>query len=253
MPEQEELDQTDEQLEVEADAEPGSKPKQKRYKLRNPLAQLQKCAYELSDIAADKSTKPNGRVDALVRKADILTELARLTAKDAAETVFAENEALKQKSANDTERIATLEAEVSQWKQKASERLVQTIPDPEAATIRAANVDKDDLIQNAGQVVKQVVSEPDRLKVAALLVKRSGRLSQPFVSEIADFASVYTASQRSDDELQDVISQAAPGAYGSNILLSKAVLAARGVAVTGPRSSKPVYKDIFDELDGVTR
>jgi hypothetical protein len=218
--------------------------KKKQIRLRSPKAQLQQCADELSDIASADGVKSNNRVDALIRKADILTELARLVAKEKESETLAENTALKQQHAEYTIRISELESEVSHLRSTQNPVEIRTVPDPEAAEIRASLANAGGLIKNAGQVIQANVEEPTRLRIAAALVKRMGRGAQPFVSEICDFASVFTASQRSDDELQEVIDLAAPGARGMALQVAKATLASRGLEYTGPR--KPVYRNEFD-------
>jgi hypothetical protein len=221
--------------------------KKKQVRVRSPKAGLQQCADELSNIAADKNTKPNGRVDALIRKADILTELARLVAKEKESEALAENETLTRQHVEDSAKIAELEAQVSMLKVNQHPVEIREIPDPRLAESISAGLAKDDLIQNAAQAVKQVVSEPDRLRVAALLVRKMGKASQPFVSDIVDFASVYSASARTDDELEQVLTQAAVGARGFGIQVATATLFARGAYVpeVGSEYAKPVFRNEF--------
>jgi hypothetical protein len=223
--------------------------KKKQIRVRSPKAGLQQCADELSAIAADKNTKPNGRVDALIRKADILTELARLVAKEKESEAIAENENLTRQHVEDFAKIAELEAQVSALKASQHPVEIREIPDARLPETLALNMQQADLIQNAAQAIRENVEEPTRLKMAAVLVKKMGRNAQPFVSDIVDFASVYAASTRTDDELQSTIDSAFVGSRGAAVLVARATLAARGVPVIGPRSSKPVYADVFDQAD----
>lgn len=242
-------EETPEQSEPEQESEQGSKQKQKRYKLRNPLAQCQKCVDELSELAADRTAKINVRGDCLIRKADLLVELARLSAEAASDEKAAENSALKEQHAEDEATINQLRAEVAQWKQKANERLTVTVPDEHAAEIHARNLQQADLIENAAAAVRQIVNESDRLRIAAILIKRMDRACHAF--EICEFASSYAFSKKKDSDLEDIISQAAPDAKGSAIQLAKATLSARGVPIpeVGSFSTRPVYRDVFDAID----
>lgn len=250
--EQEELET--EAQDVEGQDTLGSKPKQKRVKNRSPKLQLQICADELSELANRDGVKSNNRVDALIRKADILTELARLTAKEKDSEASAENAALKQQHEQDAARVSSLEAEVASLKASQHPIRTVTVPDPDAAVIRAANLAKDDLIKNAGESIRANCEEPTRLRIGASLTKKMSKAAYPLVSEICDWASIFTASQRSTEDLETVITQAAPDAKGSAIQLAKATLSARGVPIpeVGSFSNRPAYADVFDQIDSGT-
>jgi hypothetical protein len=250
MADQEEIDQTDD---LEQDAEPG-KPKLTRKKRRNPLVQLQESIDDLAEMAKDSSLKPNNRADLQLRRADAILSLAKLSADKADSEALAENISLKTQLEQDAARTSSLEGEVASL--KASQHPIQTVtvPDPDAASIRADLANARDLILSAGQAVKQVVGETDRLRLAALLAKRSGRGAQSMISEMGvDFASIWMASQESSETLTARIDAASPeGQRGAAVLVAKSTLAARGqdYVYVGPRSTKPVYADVFYELDG---
>ena len=194
--------------------------------------------------------KPNGRVDLQLRRADAILSLAKLSADKADSDALAENETLKQERAALYEQLAVKDARIAEL--EASQHPIQTVtvPDPDAAVIRAASLAKDDLIQNTAQAIRENAEEPTRLRVAAALVTRLGRKAQPIVAGIADWASIVTFNQKSDEDLQEIISSAFVGSRGSAVQLARATLAVRNVSVIGPNGTKPKYKDVFDEIDG---
>ena len=97
--------------------------------------------------------------------------------------------------------------------------------------------------------MRQALSHPERINFAAILVTKYGRKAQAFVNQFTDFNSLYLANSRTSDELQETIQAAVVGSRGDAVFAARAVLAARNVPVE-PWSSKPVYGDIFTELDG---
>ena len=240
------LDTTDLEAEAEQNAESGSKSKQKRTKRRNPLVQLQQCADELSELASQDGVKSNNKVDALIRKANILTELARLTAKEKESEASAENVVLKQRHADDESTINQLRAEIDRLKATQNPVRVEVRDDPEAAEIRRSLANAGDLITNAGQVIRANVEEPTRLRISAALVKRMGKNAQPFISEICDFASIYVASLESSEALIARIDAASPGSRGAAVQVAKATLSARGSEYAGPQIGEP--KHFADEF-----
>jgi len=250
----EEIDQNLEELEVQPDAKPGDSKPNKRLKSRSGKLQIQECINELTAMSKDTSIRGPKRIDALLQKSALVTEMARLQAAEDSDAAAQELDTLKAQRAEDEATINQLQNELAQWKQKASERLVERVPDRRLAEQISTNLQQTNLLINTGQAVKQIVSEPDRLRIAAVLCRRSGRGAQSMISEMGvDFASIYMASQESSETLTARIDAASPeGQRGAAVLVAKSTLAARGqdYVYVGPRSTKPVYADVFYELDG---
>ncbi|MFZ0868344.1 MAG: hypothetical protein WA182_21705 [Candidatus Sulfotelmatobacter sp.] len=248
MEDTEQIETTDQ----EQQNEPGKPKKQTR--ARSAANQLQEVLDAFDELLANPKLKEAKRADLLIEKTHTLLQLVELQKDKKESEIAAENATLKQDLAAANTRVAALETEVNAL--KASQHPIQTVtvPASDDAEIRANLANTRDLIQNAAQAIRENVEEPTRLKIAAVLCTRMGKGAQPLVSDIADWASIYRASQLCTEELENWITRAAPGARGSGIHISKSVLAARGVPIpeVGSFSTRPAYADVFDQIDSGT-
>ena len=164
MPEQEETPaQSEPEQEYEQESEPGSsKSKQKRVKARRASVQLQATLDAYDDILASTTLKEGKRADLLIEKTHTLLQLCQLKQAEDADESLKENSALKQQHADDAARISSLELECSQWKLRATERLVQTVPDPEAPQLRADLKLKDEMLVAVASAVTTVSIPPTK-------------------------------------------------------------------------------------------
>ncbi|MGA9156520.1 MAG: hypothetical protein WB249_07005 [Candidatus Sulfotelmatobacter sp.] len=242
-------EETHEHSDPEQESEQGSKPKQKRVKARRASIQLQATLDAYDDILASTTLKEGKRADLLIEKTHTLLQLCQLKQAEDADESLKENAVLKAQREQDSARITELEAEVTSLKASQHPVEVRTVPDPETPQLRADLKLKDEMLAAVVEAVKSSLSHPQRINFAAVVVARCGRACQSFLSQVTDFSLIWWASQKRDDELQEVISLAQPNARGDGVLVSRAVLAARNVPVVGPQA-KPVYKDVFTELDG---
>jgi hypothetical protein len=246
---EEELEQTEE---IQEETEEPGKSKQKRKKRRNPLVQLQESIDDLAEMAKDSTLKPNNRSDLQLRRADAILSLAKLSADKANSDALAENATLKQERDEKDARISALEAEVSTWRAKAGERLVQVVPDPRLAESISEGLAKDDLLSAVAVAIKSAIPHPQRIALGAkLLMKSNTPTSRGFVYQFTDAGSIICAMQMRTEELFERISLAAPMSRGDGVLTARAVLESRGEVVPEVGSGKPNrYADIFTELDG---
>jgi hypothetical protein len=213
---------------------------------------LQESIDDLAEMAKDSSLKPNGRVDLQLRRADAILSLAKLSADKADSDALAENETLKQERAALYEQLAVKDARIAEL--EASQRPVEIreIPDTRLPEVLALNRQQADTLKNTGEAIKQVVSESDRLRVAALMLKQGTNKSvQSFLWEICDYSLALNCSAESDESLMSALDAILPGVrMGARGQMAKATLAARNIDYSGPRSTRPTYRDVFDEADG---
>lgn len=228
------VEEKQEQEGVEQEPEQTEKPEQKRIRLKSLRSQIQATLNSLEAISNDPKQKKNCQSDAALKRADLLLDLSRLDHKKEVDAALAENATFHEQLDAKDARIAELETECEQLRASQHPVEIREIPDSRLPETIALNQRQADLLQNAAQEIRANCEEPTRLKIAAVLVKKMGRDAQPFVSDIVDFASIYAASTRTDDELQDVIDSAFVGSRGSAVLVARATLAARGIEYTGP-------------------
>lgn len=239
--------QEEEPIEQEPEQE-----KKKQVRLRSLRSQIQATLDSLEAISNDPKQKKNCQSDAALKRADLLLDLSRLDHKKEVDAALVENAAFHEQLDAKDRHIAELESECAQLRNNQHPVRVEVQQDPEAAEVRRRLANANDIIENAGQAIRENVEEPSRLKIASALVRRMGKGAQALVTEIADWASIVTFSQKSDDDLQEIISSAFVGSRGPAVQLARATLAVRGIETTGPRSSKPVYGDVFDQVDNGT-
>lgn len=225
--------------------QPEQQEKRRQQRLRSPRAQCQQVIDELSDLAQSANAKPNNRTDALLRKSELLVELMKISAKEKESEALAENETLKQQHEQDSAKIAELQTRVDSLTASQHPVEIRTVPDPETPQLRADLKLKDDILNAIAEAVKSSLSHPQRINFAAVLVTKYGRACQSFLNQVTDFSLIWCASQKRDEELQEIISLAQPNARGDGCLVSRALLAARGVPVVGPQQ-KPHFKNEFE-------
>lgn len=232
-----------EQIEPTEQEQPSEKKKQVR--ARSAPAQLQATLDMYDDVLSSKKLSESKRATLLIEKTHTLLTLCELK-KDERESEAVKTAAeLTAQHEQDVARLAELEAEVTSLKASQHPVEVRTIPDPEAPQLRADLKLKDEMLAAVASAVTTVLSHPQRINFAAVLVTKYGRACQSFLNQVTDFSLIWCASQKRDEELQELISLAQPNARGDGCLVSRALLAARGVPVVGPQQ-KPHFKNEFE-------
>ena len=117
-----------------------------------------------------------------------------------------------------------------------------------AATTTAELKAKTELLTVIADAVRESLSEPERVAFGARIVHRLGRACGEFVSRFTDFGSLFNASTKRDDDLQEIISMAQPNSRGTAVVVARGTLQARGVPVIGPSytGGSSRFKDEFN-------
>jgi hypothetical protein len=147
---------------------------EKRYRRKSVRRQLQSVIDELNKASKDPHQKAAKRVDALLRQSDLLLELQKMDAEDRASTLQDEHAALSAQHAADTQRVATLESELSTLRAHRCETTIRTVIDPEHKTVRAER----DTLATAIQIISAQI---DNKEVAAV---RAIRDADPSVASL---------------------------------------------------------------------
>lgn len=218
---------------------------QKNYRGKSPRNRLLDRVKQLDSLSRNKELK-------LAKLADVQLEIAsleRLLYNDSRED---RNSETLTELATATEQLTRANAEIARLTQANAELRASQQPvrveiqqDPTISTLRADNAAKGELLAAISSAVSSL-PHVERVNFGAVLVKQLGRASgvQAFVSQITDFSILWLYSQKSDDELQEIIAAAFKDSQGSAVVAAKATLGARRVQIAPPAKAAPCH-DFF--------
>lgn len=210
---------------------------------KSSLKRLKDRLKILDKIASDPKVKAAKQADVALEASSIEKLLFQTEREDKADKTLALNATLTAEVARLGEENARLTQANAALHARASNAQVERIPDDRIPALQADNAAKGELL---AAIATAITTLGVQRELGAMLVKRLGRASgvQAFVSSFTDFSILWLYSQKSDDELQEIIAAAFRDSQGSAVIAAKATLGARGVPIVPPTKGAP-YHDFF--------
>jgi hypothetical protein len=233
-------------METQELQEPDSQDsKTDRASRKNSLGRLKDRLKAIDKLIHDSKTKAGKREDLCIQASEIERLLWQADRDDKADKTLAQLATLTAEVARLSEENARLTRVNAELHARASNAQVERIPDDRVPALQADNAAKGELLAAISPAVSSL-PHVERVNFGAVLVKQLGRASgvQAFVSQITDFSILWLYSQKSNDELQEIIAAAFKDSQGSAVIAAKATLGARGVPISPPAKGAP-YHDFF--------
>ena len=168
-----------------------------------------KDAIKQLDAAIATPMRAEKVADLIIHKTELLTRLIDEEREDKQNAALAECSVLREKAEQDAATIQTLTSRLQDAERRASERLVQVVPDTRVPQLQAELQASKHQITEMVQCVKQELDEDARCRVAVRLVQAHGHNAVSGLVSILglDAVGVAQALTQRPEEIREAVTQ----------------------------------------------